>query len=139
MKNNYYGNQHTKRWIWNPFRKYVINPLWKQSRITVFLIAAVFIFILVGHLINSTWLTEEPAQAPETATTTVATSTPTHEREISRDLRELSLPSILQKICKAESAKGHFTNGQVTTNRTMNMGACQIDVPIWTKVATDME
>lgn len=48
-------------------------------------------------------------------------------------------PPFLQKICKAEHAGGHLDkNGQVIINPTMDMGECQINVPIHGKTATAM-
>ena len=71
----FYGNQHVKRYFRNPVRKYVINPTVKATKVTLFLIAAAYIFILVGHILNSAY-GEDKAQASETATSTSATSTP---------------------------------------------------------------
>jgi hypothetical protein len=70
----------------------------------------VFIFILVGHVINSTWLAEEPAQASETATSkaAVATSTAFTKATFHEIYKNYPFPPFLQKICEAESANGHY-------------------------------
>jgi hypothetical protein len=44
----FYGNQHVKRWIRNPLRKYVINPTVKATKVTGFIIVSVFVLMLVA-------------------------------------------------------------------------------------------
>jgi hypothetical protein len=135
----FYGNQHVKRWIRNPFTKYVVSPTVKATKVTVFLIVAAYIFILVGHILNSAY-GEDQAQASETATSTVATSTPMTKSTWHEIYEDYPFPPMLARICKAEHSGGHFDrNGQVIINATKDMGACQINVPIWGKKATEME
>jgi hypothetical protein len=133
----FYGNQHVKRYCRNPFRKYVVNPTVKATKVTLFLVAAAYIFILVGHILNSAY-GEDKAQAFELATSTSATSTPTTKETFKEIYENYPFPPFLAKICKAEHAGGHYRYGQVVINATQDMGACQINVPIWGKKAHDM-
>jgi hypothetical protein len=133
----FYGNQHVKRYFRNPFRKYVINPTVKATKVTLFLIVAAYIFILVGHILNSAY-GEDQAQASETATSTAASSTPMTKATWHEIYENYPFPPFLQKICKAESSGTHYRYGQVIINATQDMGICQINVPIHGKTAHDM-
>jgi hypothetical protein len=133
----FYGNQHVKRWIRNPFTKYVVNPTVKATKVTLFLIVAAYIFILVGHILTGAY-GEDQAQASETATSTAATSTPMTKSTWHEIYENYPFPPFLQKICKAESSGTHLKNGQVLINPTMDIGICQINLPWQAKRATEM-
>ena len=137
----FYGNQHVKRWIRNPFRKYVINPTVKATKVTGFIIVSVFVFMLVANILQSAWF-EKDVEAAENATSTpmTASSTPKFSKaEFKKIYENYPFPPFLLKICRAEHAGGHYdANGQVIINASRDIGECQINVPIWGKEATNL-
>jgi hypothetical protein len=144
----FYGNQYVNRWIWNPIRTHMITPIIehtvkpfirfciKATKVTIFLILVTYAFIQVGFILNDAYGT---TQASATATSTAATSTPMTKSTWHEIYENYPFPPFLQRICKAEHSGGHFDkNGQVIINPTMDMGECQINVPIHGKTATEM-
>jgi hypothetical protein len=133
----FYGNQHVKRWIRNPFTKYVVNPTVKATKVTVFLIAAAYIFILVGHILNSVYL-EDKAEASVNATSTPAMATSTIKQTYHEIYENYPFPPFLEKISKAESGGKHLVNGQININETRDVGVCQINLYWQAKRATEL-
>lgn len=48
------------------------------------------------------------------------------------------VPPVMKRIAKCESGGQHYKNGQVVINPTQDAGLYQINLPVWSKTATQM-
>ena len=63
-------------------------------------------------------------------------SIPVVHAEITVEKQEI--PAIMVRIAKCESGGNHYRNGQVLINATQDAGKYQINLPVWSKRATEM-